>query len=35
MIGSGGNAAIGATLTVPLYRGGGEYARVRQSKEML
>ena len=32
---SGGNAAIGATLTVPLYRGGGEYARVRQSKEIL
>jgi TolC family type I secretion outer membrane protein len=33
--GSGGNASIGATLTVPLYRGGGEYARVRQSKEVL
>lgn len=33
--GSGGNAAVGATLTVPLYRGGGEYARVRQSKEVL
>ncbi len=32
---SGGNAAIGATLTVPLYQGGGEYARVRQSKELL
>lgn len=32
---SGGNAAIGATLTVPLYQGGGEYARVRQSKEQL
>ncbi len=30
---SGGNAAIGATLAVPLYQGGGEYARVRQSKE--
>lgn len=32
---SGSNAAIGATLTVPLYQGGGEYARVRQSKELL
>ena len=33
--GSGGGAAIGATLSVPLYQGGGEYARVRQSKELL
>lgn len=32
---SGANAAIGATFTVPLYQGGGEYARVRQSKEQL
>jgi outer membrane protein len=31
----GGNAAIGATLAVPLYQGGGEYARLRQSKELL
>jgi len=27
------SASIGATLTVPLYQGGGEYAGVRQSKE--
>ena len=27
------DASIGATLTVPLYQGGGEYARVRQSKQ--
>ena len=33
--GSGPGAAIGATLTMPLYQGGGEYARVRQSKEFL
>ena len=33
--GSGGGAAVGATLSVPLYQGGGEYARVRQSKETL
>lgn len=33
--GSGAGAAIGATLTMPLYQGGGEYARVRQSKEFL
>lgn len=26
-------AGIGATLTIPLFQGGGEYARVRQSKE--
>ncbi len=32
---SGANAAIGATFTLPLYQGGGEYARVRQSKEVL
>ncbi|MDX1541948.1 MAG: TolC family outer membrane protein, partial [Geminicoccaceae bacterium] len=25
-------ASVGANLTVPLYQGGGEYARVRQSK---
>ena len=28
-------ASIGATLTVPLYQGGGEQARVRQSKNLL
>ena len=28
-------ASIGATLTVPLYQGGGEHARVRQSKDLL
>lgn len=28
-------AVVGATLAVPLYQGGGEYARVRQSKELL
>ena len=33
--GSGPGAAIGATLTMPLYQGGGEHARVRQSKEFL
>ena len=27
------DASIGANLTVPLYQGGGEYARVRQSKQ--
>jgi TolC family type I secretion outer membrane protein len=27
------SAAIGATLRVPLYQGGGEYARVRQTKQ--
>jgi outer membrane protein len=32
--GSGGGAAIGATLSVPLYQGGGDHARVRQSKEL-
>ena len=26
-------AAIGATLSVPLYQGGGEYAQIRQSKQ--
>lgn len=26
-------ASIGATLTVPVYQGGGEYAQIRQSKE--
>ncbi len=26
-------ASIGATLAVPLYQGGGEYAQIRQSKE--
>jgi outer membrane protein len=26
-------ASIGANLTVPLYQGGGEYARVRQTKQ--
>lgn len=33
--GSGPGAAIGATLTMPLYQGGGEHARVRQSREYL
>lgn len=28
-------ASVGATLTVPLYQGGGEYARTRQSKDRL
>lgn len=28
-------ASIGASLTVPLYQGGGEYARVRQTKQTL
>jgi outer membrane protein/adhesin transport system outer membrane protein len=27
------SASIGATLTVPLYQGGGEYAQIRQNKE--
>jgi outer membrane protein len=27
------DATIGATLQVPLYQGGGEYARVRQTKQ--
>ena len=27
------DASIGATLSVPLYQGGGEYARVRQTKQ--
>jgi outer membrane protein/adhesin transport system outer membrane protein len=27
------DASIGANLSVPLYQGGGEYARVRQSKQ--
>jgi outer membrane protein len=27
------DASIGAILTVPLYQGGGEYARVRQTKQ--
>src|SRR5439155_13740011 len=29
------NSAAGATVTVPLYQGGGEYATIRQSKETL
>lgn len=29
------NASIGAVLAVPLYRGGGDRARVRQSRELL
>lgn len=29
------NASIGATLAVPLFQGGGENARVRQSKDVL
>ncbi|MGE3740100.1 MAG: TolC family outer membrane protein [Geminicoccaceae bacterium] len=33
--GSGGGAAVGATLSVPLYQGGGDYARIRQSREVL
>ena len=32
--GSGAGAAIGATLSMPLYQGGGDHARVRQSKEL-
>jgi outer membrane protein len=32
---AGANAAIGATLAVPLYQGGGEHARVRQAKELV
>lgn len=28
-----GELALGATLKVPLYQGGGEYARVRQSRQ--
>lgn len=28
-------AAIGANLRVPLYQGGGEYARVRQTKQLV
>lgn len=31
----GTGASFGATVAVPLYQGGGEYARVRQSKELL
>ena len=33
--GSGGGAAVGATLSLPLYQGGGDYARIRQSRETL
>lgn len=29
------DASIGANLTVPLYQGGGEYARVRQTKQIV
>jgi outer membrane protein len=29
------NGTAGATVTVPLYQGGGEYATIRQSKETL
>jgi outer membrane protein len=29
------SATIGLNLTIPLYQGGGEYARVRQAKEQL
>jgi TolC family type I secretion outer membrane protein len=29
------SATIGAALTVPLYQGGGEYAQVRQSKDVV
>lgn len=29
------NLAVGATLTVPLYQGGSEYAAVRQAKQLL
>jgi outer membrane protein len=32
---AGANAAVGATLAVPLYQGGGEHARVRQTKELV
>lgn len=28
-------ATVGATLSVPIYQGGGEYAQVRQQKELL
>jgi outer membrane protein len=31
----GTGASFGATVAVPLYQGGGEFARVRQSKELL
>lgn len=33
--GSGAGAAVGATLSVPLYQGGGAYAKVRQSRQVL
>ena len=33
--GSGTGAAVGATLSVPLYQGGGDYARIRQTRETL
>ena len=29
------NAQVGLQLTVPLYQGGGEYAKIRQAKEQL
>jgi outer membrane protein len=29
------SASIGVNLTVPLYQGGGEYAKIRQAKEQL
>lgn len=29
------NAQVGLQLTVPIYQGGGEYARIRQAKEQL
>lgn len=32
---SGTGAAVGATLSVPLYQGGGAYAKVRQSRQVL
>ena len=32
---SGPGAVIGTTLVLPLYQGGGDHARVRQSKEQL
>ncbi len=33
--GSGPGAVVGTTLVMPLYQGGGDHARVRQSKEQL
>jgi outer membrane protein len=34
-VGSQSDASLGATLQLPLYQGGGEYARLRQGKELV